>query len=75
MYRKFLSLIFLFSLVFSACKKDDNYTPLAISAEDDFADILQNESVDIYILNNDDNLPDSGSLSVTTSEAGQNRDY
>jgi len=59
------SLLFLFVLF--ACKTDDDYTPLSINVEADFADIIQNQTTDIFMLSNDTNLPLSGTLSVTTS--------
>ncbi len=68
MTRKLFSPLLLFLIILSACKTDDTYSPLAVQVESDFVQILQNQTIDIFMLSNDTNLPLAGTLSVTTSE-------
>lgn len=70
MFRKAASLLLLAGLILSSCKNDDNYTPLALMAENDFIEIRQNESADIFVLENDGNIPASGVLIISNPQFG-----
>jgi uncharacterized repeat protein (TIGR03806 family) len=64
-----ISIGILLSVLFLAsCKNDDNYSPLAPDARNDFIEILQNRTVEIYVLNNDLDIPEAGTFAVTASE-------
>ena len=54
-----IGILFLSIIVLNACKSDDDsggYVPLDIVANADIAEVFQNASLEIYILNNDDNI-------------------
>lgn len=53
-----------------SCKKDDSYTPLEISAEADFVEVIQNGSIEVDVLQNDTNIPATGILIASASENG-----
>lgn len=67
MQRIFSSACFLSILLFAACKKDDSYTQLPINTNADAVSVLQNQTTEIYILNNDTNIPNQGSITLTLS--------
>lgn len=55
-------------LLVSACKSDDDdYVPLAIQTQADTAQVYQNAYVEIPVLTNDTNVPETGVLTVTNS--------
>ncbi len=51
-----------------ACKQDDTYTPISILAEEDEAEVFQNATVTINVLENDANVPMEGSFTFSASE-------
>jgi len=59
-----------FCLIFSCSESDDSTTAVSTETNPDNAVITQNSVQDIYILNNDNNLPQTGSLSVTNATLG-----
>lgn len=68
MLKKLSAAVLLTVLFLASCKNDDSYAPLASEAQNDFIEIFQNESVEIYVLDNDLNLPDSGTFTVASTE-------
>jgi uncharacterized repeat protein (TIGR03806 family) len=53
-----------------ACESDDDYIPIDIEANTDNIIVNQNESVEIFILQNDQNLPDLGSITISSPSKG-----
>ena len=70
MKKKIATALFLSVLVLFSCKNDDNYTALSVEVADDFVEILQNETIEIDVLANDLNIPNSGSLTVSAVQHG-----
>lgn len=68
-YLGFLSIL-LFVLVITSCSEDDNYVPVVIETNNDIAQVAQNAFVDIDVLLNDDNVPESGSLTASSTQNG-----
>lgn len=68
MSKNYLIILFLV-LVYSSCSEDDNnYTPRVITANADSGEVFQNTFLELNILDNDINVPQSGSLSVSQSQ-------
>merc|ERR1712108_83577 len=66
---------FLFVLAFAiqSCADDDKsetYTPIVIETSSDFAEVIQNNAIQIDVLANDMNVPNSGSLVTSGSLNG-----
>lgn len=59
-----------FCFIFSCGKSDDNMSSVNVETNPDSAIITQNSTEDIFILNNDNNLPQTGSLSITNPNLG-----
>ena len=55
-------------ILFTSCKSDDDYTQLVIDAKPDSGEVFQNTFLEIDVLTNDLNIPESGILSVSSSE-------
>jgi uncharacterized repeat protein (TIGR03806 family) len=72
MKKKFIFNLFLLSLLslFSCSGSDDNTTPLSIETNPDEAQLDQNSEVEIYIFNNDLNIPISGNLTLNAPTLG-----
>ena len=68
-YLGFLSIL-LFVLVTTSCSEDDNYVPVVIETNNDIAQVAQNAFVDIDVLSNDANVPESCSLTAASSQNG-----
>ena len=68
--RHFRVLSLVVSLLVLACSEDDNLSPLPVVANPDSISLSQNNSVDIMVLLNDDNVPDSASLTWTNPSRG-----
>ena len=67
MFENYFKSICLFVLVISiqSCAEDDksdSYVPVVIETSSDFAEVVQNNSIQIDVLANDTNVPASGSL-------------
>lgn len=66
-----LKLFFLTLLSLSSCgKSDDNTSPLSIDTSPDEVFLAQNSQTEIFIFNNDSNIPQSGTLSITQPSLG-----
>lgn len=54
------------------CSDDDKdtYVPIVIEANPDVAEVVQNNSITIDVLSNDNNVPDNGTLASGTPENG-----
>jgi len=75
MFKIYFKSLLLFVLVFSiqSCADDDksgNYIPIIIETSPDFAETVQNNDIEINVLNNDNNVPTSGSLVTSNSTNG-----
>ena len=75
MFKNYLKSLFTFALVVvvQSCAEDDktdNYIPITIETSPDFAEVAQNNSVQIDVLNNDNNIPVTGSLVVSSTING-----
>ena len=66
-YLKAFSLLGIICFHFSCSDDDSSYIPLTISTNPDSAEVFQNTNVEIDVLANDLNIPDSGSLTVSSS--------
>lgn len=67
MKKKYFYLL-LFGLILIGCKsEDDDYVSLLIETQNDTAQVLQDRFVEIDILANDSNIPETGVLTVTNS--------
>lgn len=67
----FLKLFFIIILSLSSCSEsDDNTTPLSIETNPDEVFLAQNSQVEIFIFNNDSNIPQSGALSISEPTLG-----
>lgn len=56
--------------LFISCGSEDDFTPLNIEISADSVTLNQNSSIDIFILQNDSNLPNSGTLTFTNPTKG-----
>ncbi|WP_370390255.1 Ig-like domain-containing protein [uncultured Winogradskyella sp.] len=66
-----LKLVFLTLLSISSCSEsDDSTTPLSIETNPDEVFLTQNSQVEIFIFNNDSNIPQSGTLSLSDPSLG-----
>jgi len=72
MGKKIILNLFLISLLllFSCSSTDDNTTVLATETTADTIVLSQNSEVDIFIFANDVNIPQTGTLSISTSSLG-----
>jgi uncharacterized repeat protein (TIGR03806 family) len=61
-----------FLVVFSACKSDDDngYIALEITTESDMTEVSKLATIEIQIFSNDANIPQDGTLSVTSPTNG-----
>ncbi len=64
-----LWLLFSFVLIIS-CGTDDNFTPLNIETFSDTVTLAQNSEIEIFILQNDNNIPENGELTITSPTKG-----
>jgi uncharacterized repeat protein (TIGR03806 family) len=71
-YFKSLSCFVLLILIHSCANDDksDNYIPVVIETSPDLFEVVQNNSIEIDVLNNDTNIPTSGSLVTSGSANG-----
>ena len=71
-YFKLLSLVVLIISIQSCADDDkgDDYVPIVIETSSDFAEVVQNHSVEIDVLSNDMNVPSNGSLVTSNSTNG-----
>ncbi len=56
-----------------SCADDDdtdNYIPVVIETAPDFAEVIQNNTIEINVLSNDINVPESGSLVLSNATNG-----
>lgn len=61
------------SLVWTACKSDDDsndYVPLNITANADAGDVFQNSVLELDVLSNDLNIPEQGTITVSSPQSG-----
>lgn len=66
-----LKLFFLTLLSLSSCSEsDDNTIPVSIETNPDAVFLDQNSQTDIFIFNNDSNIPQSGTLTISNPSLG-----
>jgi uncharacterized repeat protein (TIGR03806 family) len=65
-----ISLIILSAVLFSCTRDDDKYVPLNIITAPNTAQVYQNQTVEINVLENDENVPSTGGLSVSNPSHG-----
>lgn len=65
-----LNLFVLVLLLFSCGTDDEETSPLNIETSEDFAVLAQNTQVEIFIFQNDNNIPSSGQLTLTNASKG-----
>jgi hypothetical protein len=53
-----------------SCSSDDSITPLPIETNPDEVFLTQNSQIEIFIFNNDSNIPQSGTLSLSDPSLG-----
>ena len=70
MNKNYLLIVFCIIQFVVSCTSDDDYVPLNIEVNSDDISVNQNESVEIFILQNDNNLPSTGNISLTTPSKG-----
>ncbi len=71
MKNKFPHFIFLILLLFaSSCAKDDSISPVEIETNSDLITINQNSQTEVFIFQNDFNIPNQGQLSITAASKG-----
>ena len=70
MRKNILLLVFCVLLFTISCDSDDEYIPLNIEVNSDDISVNQNESVEIFILQNDLNLPNIGSITFSSPDKG-----
>jgi uncharacterized repeat protein (TIGR03806 family) len=70
MNKNFSLIVFWLFLLTVSCGSEDDYIPLDIELNSDIATVNQSESIEIFILQNDRNLPDLGSLTLTSPDKG-----
>ncbi|QAA80714.1 hypothetical protein EI546_02765 [Aequorivita sp. H23M31] len=66
------ALLLCFITFLVSCKSDDDsgYIPLNIVARPDIGEVFQNSTLNIPIFDNDDNIPQTGKIVITTPEYG-----
>jgi uncharacterized repeat protein (TIGR03806 family) len=69
-YKHPISVIILSALLFSCSSDDDKYVPINILAAPVSAQVYQNQTVEINVLENDENVPTNGVLSITNPSHG-----
>ena len=69
MKKSYYLIIFFIAILFS-CRKDDSLTPLIIETNTDIISIVQNSEVEIFIFQNDFNVPSSGTVAVSNPSKG-----
>jgi uncharacterized repeat protein (TIGR03806 family) len=57
-------------LVYSCSSDDDGYTPLEIITTADLVQVYQNQTIEIDVLDNDENVPTNGVLTLTDPQHG-----
>ena len=75
MFNNYLkSLLFIVIIIsIQSCKEDDkteDYIPIVIETSADFAEVVQNNAIQIDVLSNDTNVPTTGSLVTSNSANG-----
>ena len=70
MLKNYAYLFLCLSCLLISCGSEDDYTPVNIETNADSATVNQNSSVDLFIFQNDSNLPTSGSLSLSNPTRG-----
>lgn len=70
MNKNYLIIIFCFLQLVISCGSDDDYVPLNIEVNPDSITVNQNESIETFILQNDQNLPELGSITLTSPDKG-----
>lgn len=70
MNNNFLSLVFCLFFLLISCGSDDDYTPLDIELNPDTVTVNQSESIEIFVFQNDSNIPNTGSISLTLPNKG-----
>ncbi|MCB0383148.1 MAG: hypothetical protein KDD05_07585 [Psychroserpens sp.] len=75
MFKNYFKSVFLIVLILSiqSCAEDDKsetYIPIVIETSPDVAEVVQNNTVQIDVLANDNNVPNSGSLVTSGSVNG-----
>lgn len=66
-YLKSFSILCLIFVCFSCSDDDSGYTPLRITANPDSGEVFQNTFIELDVLDNDLNIPQSGSLTVSST--------
>ena len=56
--------------LFSCSSDDDKYIPLNIITAPDYAQVYRNQTIEINVLENDENVPNSGTLSTSSPAHG-----
>lgn len=67
MKKNYILLLLFISVLISCKSEDDTYIPLQIQTQNDTAQVFQNGSIEIDVLGNDGNIPETGVLTVTNS--------
>ena len=71
MVKKYVSYFFIcFVLILFSCGTDDATTPLTIATNPDSVVLTQNTEIEIFIFQNDENIPTSGQLSLSNPLKG-----
>lgn len=65
-----ISFLLLATLLFSCSSNDDGYVPLNIITNSDTAEVFRNLTIEINVLANDENVPTTGTLSVSAPVQG-----
>ncbi|WP_298901240.1 Ig-like domain-containing protein [uncultured Psychroserpens sp.] len=68
-YLNLLSIVILI-VTFYSCSEDDNYVPIVIEANADSVEVSQNNAIEIQVLLNDTNVPNTGTLTAQTPQNG-----
>ncbi|WP_223032394.1 Ig-like domain-containing protein [Hanstruepera marina] len=66
-----LQIVVCFAVILNSCKSDDDYSPVTIDAKPDSGEVFQNTFLEIDVLANDLNIPNSGTLTVSSSQHAQ----
>jgi uncharacterized repeat protein (TIGR03806 family) len=70
MNKNYLIIAILIIQLLVSCGSDDDYVPLNIEVNPDDISLNQNESTEIFIFQNDSNLPSTGNFSLTSPVKG-----
>lgn len=64
--------LFILTILFlSSCSSDDDqYTPLEILTTTDLVQVYQNQTIEIDVFDNDDNIPTNGSITLSEPQYG-----